>query len=118
MLFETYRHGIRVTTLPELAGAALRPNNDGTQLAAVGMGTVALVATTTGRVLWQSAAWGATDVMWLPSGELAARFPGALAKLDLATGAVTDRQCGWAFGLSDTPFETSASAPIVCDVAR
>ena len=113
-----FRHGIRVTTLPELAGAALRPNNDGTQLAAVGMGTVALVATTTGRVLWQSAAWGATDVMWLPSGELAARFPGALAKLDLATGAVTDRQCGWAFGLSDTPFETSASAPIVCDVAR
>jgi hypothetical protein len=113
-----YRHGIPITTLPDLVGRVLRPSGDGARLAAVGSGMVSLVSTTTGRVLWETAAWGATDVMWLPTGELAARFPGALAKLDLATGAVTDRQCGWAFGLSDTPFETSASTPIVCDVAR
>ena len=113
-----YRHGIRGTAQPELIGMMLRPSNDGTHLAAIGGGRIALVSTATGRMLWQTAAWGATDVMWLPNGELAARFPGALAKLDLSTGELAERQCGWAFGLSETPFETSASTPIVCDVAR
>ncbi len=113
-----FRHGVRGATLPELEGLALRPSNDGAEVAAVGLGRIVLVSTATGRTRWESAVWGATDVMWLPTGELAARFPGALAKLDLATGALAERQCGWAFGLSDTAFETSASAPIVCDVAR
>lgn len=113
-----FRHGIRSATLPDLGRRMLRPADDGTQLAAIGDGRIELVSVATGRVLWQTVAWGATDVMWLPSGELAARFPGALAKLDRETGALTERQCGWAFGLSETPFETSASTPVVCDVAR
>jgi len=113
-----YRHGLPVTRLVGAAEQTLRPSDDGTQIAVLGGARIALYSTTTGAVVWQTAAWGATDVGWTPMAQLFARFPGALAKLDPETGALVDRQCGWAFGISETPFETSANAPVVCDVAR
>lgn len=114
-----YRHGAMTGTLRGVAGSMLHPSPDGTQIAAFGASRIALLAVTAGTAprVWEAAAWGASDVEWTPGGELFARFPGALAKLDPRTGALAERQCGWAFGLSDTPFETSANTPIVCDVA-
>jgi hypothetical protein len=111
-----YRHGMATAKLAGLATAALHPSDDGTRVAAFGSARISL-STSGGALLWQTAAWGASDIGWTPGGALFARFPGALAKLDPETGALTERQCGWAFGLSVTPFETSANAPIVCDVA-
>jgi hypothetical protein len=48
---------------------------------------------------------------------LYARFPHALARIDVETGALAERQCGWAFGISATPRDGSSNAPSVCDVA-
>ena len=112
-----YRHGTTVAMLAGLADHSLRPSQDGRLVAAVGTQRIVL-ASTDGTVRWQTAAWGATDVVWLPGGELAARYSGALAKLDPFTGELLERQCGWAFGLQETPFETSASTPVVCDAVR
>ena len=111
-----YRHGVATAKLAGLATAALHPSDDGTQVAALGGARISL-STSGGALLWQTAAWGASDLGWTPAGTLFARFPGALADLDLATGALTERQCGWEFGLSLAPLPTSANAPIVCDVA-
>ncbi|MBL0213795.1 MAG: hypothetical protein IPQ07_07925 [Myxococcales bacterium] len=114
-----YRHGEVISKLVGVADDALRPSDDGSRVAAFGTARISLYAVVPGVAtrLWQAAAWGASDIGWTPSGELFARFAGALAKLDPITGDLTDRQCGWAFGISETPFETSANAPIVCDVA-
>jgi hypothetical protein len=109
-----YRHGVTVAMLAGMADHALRPSQDGKLVAAVGTQRIVL-ASTDGKLRWQTAAWGATDVAWLPGGELAARYPGALVKLDPLTGQLQERQCGWAFGLQVTPFETSSSAPVACD---
>lgn len=109
------RHGVRTVGLS--TPGDVRPSPDGAYAAVFGAGRIVLSSTATGRALWSIAAWGATDVTWLPSGELVAMFPGGVAKIELATGALAERQCGWAFGLADTPFPTSSSAPAVCDVA-
>ncbi len=114
-----YRHGEVISKLVGVADDALRPSDDGARVAALGTARISLFAVVPGVAIrqWEAAAWGASEIGWTPSGELFARFAGALAKLDPITGALTERQCGWAFGISETPFETSANAPIVCDVA-
>lgn len=45
------------------------------------------------------------------------RFRSAIAKLDRATGALRQRQCGWGFGIADQPFEQGPDATLVCDVS-
>ena len=114
--------GVSGARLPGIANMTLRPSADGQEIAAFGNARVELWSAG-GRLLWQAAAWGTTDVGWTASGELVARSPGGLAKLDLETGELGDRACGWAFGLSETAFESGASgasgaAEVVCDVAR
>jgi hypothetical protein len=103
----------------QLAGAQtarLRASPDGKHAIAVENGRLTLYATE-GKKLWETAAWGSSDVDWTPAGVLYARFPHALARIDTTTGALAERQCGWGFGISATPREGSTSAPSVCDVA-
>ena len=50
-----------------------------------------------GGTVWVVPAHAATNVVWTPSGRLVA-FGAGIAELDLATGALLERQCGWRFG--------------------
>lgn len=50
-----------------------------------------------GTEKWTVPSAGATGVVWTPDGTLLAYGPG-LARLDLQSGALVDRQCGWRFG--------------------
>ena len=108
------RHGIVIAKLAGAAPLALRPSPDGATVAGLGSQRIALYSTT-GTLRWQAAAWGATDVLWALDGALIARYAGALATLDPTTGELAQRQCGWGFGLAETPFETSTTTPNVCD---
>jgi hypothetical protein len=66
-----------------------------------------------GTVRWIVPASGATDVVWLGSGELIATG-GGVARVDLETGAFSDRRCGWQFGLWTEPVEQFAST-MMCE---
>jgi len=111
-----YEHGVSTAQLQGAQAARLRASPDGTQVIAVDNGRLTLF-TTAGERVWETAAWGSSDVDWTPTGTLFARFPHALARIELETGALVERQCGWAFGISTTPRDGSSNAPSVCDVA-
>ena len=106
--------GTSIATLSGVAGARLRPSPDGKHVVTVENGIVTLFQAT-GRKIWRTAAWGSSDLDWTATGMLYARFPHALARIDVATGRLAERQCGWAFGIAQTPRETSTAAPSVCD---
>jgi hypothetical protein len=109
-----YERGAQVGVLRGAAQLALRPSPDGKHVAAFGRGRL-VAFSSVGTQLWETAAWEASDVGWTPGGELFARFFGALAKIDLATGALRERQCGWVFMVASSAHDTAASAPSVCD---
>jgi len=112
-----YVHGVAGARLAGVGGQTLRPSPDGSQIAA--FETPRLVAlTSAGVVRWEAAYWGATGVEWTATGELVVEFPAAIAKLDLATGALAARRCGWNFGAFDQPTEVARGAPSICDLAR
>jgi hypothetical protein len=99
-----------------VAASKLRPSPDGKYVAAVDENRVTLFEID-GKRKWDTATWGSTDVDWTPKGILYARFPGALARIEVETGALVERQCGWGFGISSTMTENAATnAPSVCDV--
>jgi hypothetical protein len=50
-----------------------------------------------GRTVWTAPAHAATSVVWTASGRLVA-FGTGMAEVDLMTGALLERQCGWRFG--------------------
>lgn len=62
-----------------------------------------------GTARWTVLATGATDLAWLGSGELLATGAG-IARVDLETGAYTERHCGWQFGLWSERIDNFASA--------
>ncbi|HEY0476840.1 MAG TPA: hypothetical protein VGD37_04915, partial [Kofleriaceae bacterium] len=51
-------------------------------------------------------------------GELVVQFPSGIARLDLETGQLAERHCGWSFGLSEQPFEAGHTGPSICDAER
>jgi hypothetical protein len=53
-----------------------------------------------GTETWTVPSAGATDLTWMPDGSLIAHGAG-MARLDLASGAFVQRQCGWRFGRWD-----------------
>jgi hypothetical protein len=110
-----YTHGTAGARLPGVAALTLRPNADGSRIAAFGTPRIVLL-TSAGAIRWDAAQWNSVDVDWTLAGELLVQFPSAVAKLDLATGALADRQCGWGFGLSDQAIEIGRSGPTICDV--
>jgi hypothetical protein len=112
-----YRRGAVVARLPALAGMALYPNADGSLIAAVQSPRVVLL-TATGQVRWEAALWNSADLAWTASGELLVRHLSGVARVDLATGSLATRRCGWSFGISDSPFEMAQTGPSLCEVAR
>jgi hypothetical protein len=112
-----YAGGTAAARLPALTGMTLRPSPDGQLIAAVGAPRLVLL-TAGGQVRWETALWDGADVVWTADGELAAAAQSGVALVDLATGALVERHCGWAFGLSDTPFDSTRDGPTICEVAR
>jgi hypothetical protein len=46
------------------------------------------------------------------------QFPSGIARIDLETGELAERRCGWAFGVSDQPIEPGTLGPSICDPER
>ncbi|HEY0251865.1 MAG TPA: hypothetical protein VGC41_10080, partial [Kofleriaceae bacterium] len=67
-----------------------------------------------GRERWAIPQHTAIDVMW-DSGEPVVRFASGLARLDIHTGRLRERACGWDFELRATPPEGPGSSESVCD---
>jgi hypothetical protein len=92
----------------------VRTSPDGALAATFGNGRITL-READGRVRWEIAAPGVTDVAWTPRGELVA-LAGGVVKLDLETGAFGARHCGWLFGLTEAAtFEVAG--PVACDAS-
>ena len=71
-----------------------------------------------GQVRWDSTQWSGADVDWTASGDLVVQFPTGVARVDLETGELADRRCGWGFGLSDHVPEVRQTGPSICDAVR
>ena len=85
---------------------------DGALVASISAGRMSL-RDAAGTTRWTVPAAGATNVVWLRSGELFATG-GGVARIDLETGAYTDRRCGWQFGLWTEPVSQFAST-MMCE---
>ncbi|MEO7733736.1 MAG: hypothetical protein ABIY55_22420 [Kofleriaceae bacterium] len=114
-----YSHGKAGARLvgPGVNGMTLRPNADGSQIAAFAGTRVALFSGD-GKLRWDTAQWSNSDVAWSARGELLVAFTSAIATVDLASGALALRRCGWGFGLSDQPHEAGRGAASICDANR
>lgn len=110
-----YVHGTAGARLPGVAALTLRPNADGSRIVAFGTPRIVML-TSTGAVRWDTAQWNSADVDWTADGELVVQFPSAMAKIDLETGALADRQCGWGFGLFDQMIELGQNGPTICEI--
>jgi hypothetical protein len=64
-----------------------------------------------GKVVWTIPSASARSLAWSPSGDLVA-FGSGMARIDLATGALVTRQCGWRFGRWDVQPEATLDAGI------
>jgi hypothetical protein len=112
-----YTHGVAGPRLRGVGPLALRPSRDGSLIAAFESPRLVML-TGAGQVRWEAAHWSGTDVDWTAAGELVVVFPSAIAKVDLATGAMAARRCGWSFGASDQPTEVGRGGASICDAAR
>jgi hypothetical protein len=109
-----YTHGHAGARLAGAAALTLRPNADGSQIAAFGGTRVALYSGD-GKLRWDTAQWSSSDIAWTARGDLVVAFASAVASVDLASGALVARRCGWGFGLSDQPHETGRGTASLCD---
>lgn len=112
-----YARGLAVARLPGLARAALRPDPDGSWIAAFDGPRLTLMSSD-GHVRWTTASWSVADAGWTASGELVVQFPTGLARVDLETGELLDRRCGWGFGRLDHAPDIRYTGPSICDAAR
>ena len=112
-----YARDLAIARLPDVGAATLRPSADGSQIAAFQSPRLVLF-TAGGRIRWESAAWSGADADWTPAGELVVQFPTGIARVDLETGALADRRCGWSFGLADHLLEVRHGGPSICDLPR
>jgi hypothetical protein len=110
-----YARDLAIARLPGVGELTLRPR-DGSRVAAFHSPRLALLSGA-GELLWDSAQWSGADVDWTASGDLVVQFPTGVARVDVETGEVADRRCGWGFGLSDHVFDTRHTGPSICDVA-
>jgi hypothetical protein len=101
-------HGDLVTQLGISATGRHHASPDGA-LVAVADGDRITLRDRQGAVRWSVALPGVVDVGWSALGELIA-FGSGMARVDVGTGALLERRCGWDFGLwpDDAGFETGA----------
>lgn len=102
--------------LADAAGLTLRPSADGSRIAAFGNQRLRML-TATGEVRWDAAAWSGGELDWTAAGDLVVQFPSGIARIDLETGRIAARRCGWYFGLSDQMPEAGHPGPSICDVS-
>jgi hypothetical protein len=114
---QVYVRGAASARLPGVAAMTLWPSPDGTRIAAFAPRRLVMLSAA-GEVRWTAGHWGGARLAWLPGGELVLQFPSGVARVDLDTGALTERRCGWGFGLHELPVDVGASAPTICDAAR
>jgi hypothetical protein len=112
-----YTRGVAGARLPGVGALELRPSGDGSLIAAFRAPRLVLLDAD-GSVRWDTAHWGIAEVGWLATGELIARLPSAIARVELATGGLAERRCGLAFGVSEQPFEDGRAEASVCEVDR
>jgi hypothetical protein len=112
-----YSRGVAGARLADVGALTLRPSADGSRIAAFATPRLVMLSDT-GEVRWDASHWNSQDVAWLSSGELVMQFPSAVAKVDLATGALAERRCGLAFGLSEQMQSAGQPGPSICEVAR
>jgi hypothetical protein len=112
-----YARGVGVARLPALTGMALSPSPDGSHVAAFATPRLVML-TAGGQVRWETALWNSADIAWTSSGDLVAQWLSGIAQVDVRTGALVERRCGWSFGLSDLPLDVGHTGPTICEVAR
>lgn len=112
-----YTRGKPTARLRGMAPFELRPSADGARIAGFLSPRLAL-ARADGAQLWETAQWSASDLAWAPDGGLVVQLPSAIAHVDLATGALVDRRCGLAFGLTDAPLDGSGNEASACDAVN
>jgi hypothetical protein len=102
----------QVTAKPSLSDTFRRPNRDGSLVAEIHGGRLRLRGPD-GKARWAIDAHNATDMIWNRAGELMLVAGGA-ARVDLATGELRERQCGWLLELSDN--QSLPRGDALCDV--
>lgn len=106
-----------VARLPQIGDMTLRPSPDGSLIAAF-QGPRLTLVTAGGQVRWDSAAWSVADAGWTDDGALIVQFPTGVARVDLATGELAERRCGWSFGLSEQALDARFTGPSICEPGR
>ena len=107
-------------SLDELDGMVPKPsgirraNRDGSLVAEIHGGRLRLRGKD-GKARWAIDAHNATDVVWNRGGELMLVGAGA-ARVDVVTGELRERQCGWELELTDNQSFARGDAPLMCDV--
>jgi hypothetical protein len=91
----------------------IAPNLEATAVVVLGDNRMTLMDSD-GHVRWSVAVTGAVDAGWV-DGQPYVRFGSGLATVDVRTGALRERRCGWQFGLVTTKLERSGNAVSVCD---
>lgn len=111
-----YTHGQAGAHLTGMAAVDVRPNADGSQIAAYAAPKIMMFGAD-GKPRWDAAPWSGKDIAWAPDGHLVVEFPSGMATFDAATGALATRRCGWSFGVSAIPLDNSQPGPSICDGA-
>ncbi len=93
----------REVRLTDMKSWTLRPNADGTRIAAFRASGVILFDDS-GRTLWTIGMPGVTDLVWDADGTLLA-VARDLVELSTQDGSIIYAQCGWSFGKRTTPNE-------------
>jgi hypothetical protein len=91
----------------------IAPNPEATAVLVLGDNRMVLMDSD-GHVRWSVAMTGVVDTGWV-EGQPYVRFGSGLATVDVRTGALRERRCGWQFGLVTTKLERSGNAVSVCD---
>ena len=106
------KDGVTEVVLADSRGAMrVIPNADGSLVAVLGP-RLALYGGD-GTLKWSIAAKDMTGVAW--QGNSLIGVSQGVVRIDVATGAFGDRQCGWRFGLFQKPPSTPGDHRLVCD---
>ncbi len=108
-----YRHGAEVLRIADVITTRLFVHPRGTYIAILADQTMRLYDSS-GALHWTIAAPLAQRIAWLGD-ELIVDYAGGLGKIDVATGALMKRACGWTFGLSALSTNDSTPGDSICD---
>jgi hypothetical protein len=111
--FAGYRHGTETVRIADGRTSKLAPHPHGTYIALLTEQTIRLYDAT-GTLRWRIAAPLAQRIAWLGD-ELLVDYLGGLGKIDVATGALIQRACGWSFGLSALSSNDTPPGDSICD---